>query len=92
MGCKEIGRFICVYVLAKERGFHIGNVDVSCEHCLDAFLAKLGGTIIYKKRFKTLPLWDKIAPTLEQAGLDWMNGQCPSSLWQGHLERPNSPE
>ena len=45
--CKVVMRFICVYIIADviqgERGFHIGYTDVSCNHCLDRFLASFGG-------------------------------------------------
>ncbi|KKK52640.1 hypothetical protein LCGC14_3102890, partial [marine sediment metagenome] len=58
MTCKVIERFFCVYVIAKGRGFHIGNVDISCEHCLSGFLDGFDGTVIYKKRFKRLPSWE----------------------------------
>lgn len=74
MGCKVIGRFFCVYVIAKERGFHIGNVEVSCEHCLSKVLSGFGGTVIYKKRFKHLPPFEKISPALEKVGKEWMDG------------------
>lgn len=77
MACREVEKFWCVYLVADVRngvpGFNIGNVCVSCEQCLSNFLSSLGGTVIYKKRFKYLPPWEWIAPKLKKAGDDWIN-------------------
>lgn len=95
MGCKEIGRFICAYMIAKDRGFHIGHVDVSCEHCLDGFLSDFGGVVIYKKRFKTVPAWPRMSPIFERIGKDWIEGVhplCGAKPVQPAQVRPNSPK
>jgi len=77
--CKVVEKFWCVYLIAAhvdgEPGFHVGNVLVSCEHCLERTMASFGGTVIYKKRFKTLPPWEWIEPRLKKAGDDWLEAQ-----------------
>ena len=79
-GCKVVMRFICVYIIADEiqgnKGFHVGYTDVSCNHCLDKFLASFGGEVIYQKRYRFLPPWDHIKKKLEQIGLDWIAEHC----------------
>ena len=77
MGCKVIDRFFCVYVVAKKCGFCMGNIEVSCEHCLDGILESFGGTVIYKKRYKHLPPFEHCKPAMEKAGNDWIAGIHP---------------
>ena len=77
--CKVLDRFWCVYVVVSMRngnpGFNIGNVCVSCEHCLSSFLASLGGKVIYKKRFHSLPSWSYTEIAIKRACQNWIEFQ-----------------
>ncbi len=48
--CKEVARFRCHYVIASNGGFHVGNVEASCEHCLSRFLKSYGGQVLSTER------------------------------------------
>lgn len=75
MNCRQIARFFCVYMIAKNEGFNIGHIDVSCEHCLSRFLASFRGKVIYKKRFRSLPDWKVISPILKKTGEKYLKNK-----------------
>lgn len=77
--CKVVEKFWCIYAVVNMKngnpGFNIGNVCVSCEHCLSNFLSSLGGEVVYKKRFRFLPSWSYVEIAIKRACQKWIECQ-----------------